>query len=619
MGTSASENIAIGITTAYDGAGTTAAKKDLGALGDAGKKAQGALADFSKNNVNAQIGGFEALGKKIDVTNAGAVQGYRAQGDALASNLIKLGATDQELNKVGAAIAKVERAAGASMLDPKSPQAAQIQQLPGKIRTAAGAIGILGQAAVTGGGSMAGLAMAVGNVSAGLGSLATSAKAVAAASWLTVLIQLGATAVGMIEGFSKQTRDLNKELGGLQSAGRGLADTLAGDDLRAKLEGINHAADDEIKKIQEVGFVERQTDKLFQEHAKQRIALIDQINANRQKSIALAATQEANEAAARSAERQAQITIGRAGLELEQERASRRKSDLELQNLALVNEQKQRDAEIRQSFVRRSASGEIIALNAQELAQLAALLDQNNKITEAKQTQLLTEKFLQAEQARATRLQESENFGERFRGRLEEIELARAAEIQSLADIEGATINAEQKKRALYRETAHQASADAKTLFEVFRSSSDKSLKAIGTFGDTLRRVAIGAEAARAAVRAAVELGEAIASAAGGDLGGAALHGAAALQLGSAAALGFRESLGGGGGGSGGGGGGGAPTFQPRDTGGGGGNITLIINTVDPTNKELIRTVSWHLQRQQTLKTPVYSVSAAGFLLGAGA
>src|SRR4051812_14975931 len=100
MGTSVAENIALLISTAYDGAGTDAAKKDLGALATAGKNALGPLADASK--INVAIGAFEAMGKKVDTTNAAAIAGYRAQGDALASNLIKLGATDSELDKIGA-------------------------------------------------------------------------------------------------------------------------------------------------------------------------------------------------------------------------------------------------------------------------------------------------------------------------------------------------------------------------------------------------------------------------------------------------------------------------------------------------------------------------------------
>jgi hypothetical protein len=146
----------------------------------------------------------------------------------------------------------------------------------------------------------------------------------------------------------------------------------------------------------------------------------------------------------------------------------------------------------------------------------------------------------------------------------------------------------------------------------VLRSTNDKTLKAVGTFGENLRRVAIGAEAARALVRAATEGAEAIASLAIGDLRGAALHGAAAVQFGAAAAFGARESLGGGGGGGGGGAGsagsGGVspgPTFVPRNEGGG--DVTLVIQLADPSSPGVIEEVQYQLLRNGTLKKPIGS------------
>jgi hypothetical protein len=67
--------------------------------------------------INAAIGSFDRLGKTIDVTNDAAVLGFRAQGDQLAANLVALGATDTELNKIGTSIARVERAAGAAAVE----------------------------------------------------------------------------------------------------------------------------------------------------------------------------------------------------------------------------------------------------------------------------------------------------------------------------------------------------------------------------------------------------------------------------------------------------------------------------------------------------------------------
>lgn len=73
------------------------------------------LSDDLKTSVNAQIGAFEQLSKTVTVTSAKTAQAFRDEGDALARNLAGLGATEQELNRIGAAIAGVERRSGAAL------------------------------------------------------------------------------------------------------------------------------------------------------------------------------------------------------------------------------------------------------------------------------------------------------------------------------------------------------------------------------------------------------------------------------------------------------------------------------------------------------------------------
>jgi hypothetical protein len=277
-------------------------------------------------------------------------------------------------------------------------------------------------------------------------------------------------------------------------------------------------------------------------------------------------------------------------------------------------------AAIAQQFRHRDASGQIVALTAEEVRLRGILLDQNDAIARAKQIELEADREAAQIAQRAAILQGSDSVYDRTQGRLIAIEQERQAEIKKTGDILAANEAAEQKKRALYGETAKQASDDAKTIFDVFRNSSNSTLKAIGTFGENLRRVVIGAEAARALVNAATESAAAIASLAVGDFRGAALHGEAALSYGAAAALGARESLGGGGSGggaSGGGGGdgGGGSTFTPNQQPAGGTTVINLITT-DPYGRESINRVSWQLQRNGTLNVPIYPTSGVAMVPG---
>lgn len=627
MGTSASDNIAIAITTSAELSGTRAARNDLGALGQesakvtqqfdktntsakaagvaisgASKQATGALGQAQTaatglaSSVQFQIGAFEALGKKVDVGNAAAVQGYRAQGDALSANLVKLGATDAEMNRIGQSISKVERAAGASMLNPASPQAIQLNQLPSRARTAANGLGILAQAASTGTGSLAGMATAAGNLATGLAQVSRNAKIAASASVIGLLIQLGALAYGAFDGWRKKTKELNSELADLASKGKGLDDALAGKDLAQRIEQINRQAEKEIDQAKEINFL----------RGDQRGKIIAQILENRGKEIALANTQAANEAAQRAQERADLIANGNIDLTLAQERIQRGATELQLAQSELIAERDRRRVEIERSFERRSASGEIIALGAAEIEQATELHRQNIAITQAKKQQLEIDQELARRQNRASVLQGSDKLTDRVSGRLEEIEIEREAEIRRTGDVYNATLSAEQKKRALYRETMRQAADDARTIIDVLNASHSKGVKAFAAKADSIRRFIIGAQAAEAGVEALIEGGKAIGSLAVGDFRGAALHGAAALSLTKAAAIAGQESLGGGraytsdkASGVGG------PTFAPKEKSEGS-PVVVNLFTSDPYGRENIMIASYQLQRSGITKRPIY-------------
>lgn len=72
-----------------------------------------ASVDVLSSDINVAIGSFQRMAQEIDTTSAQAVVALRAQGDALAANLVSLGASDAELNVIGATVARVEKEYGA--------------------------------------------------------------------------------------------------------------------------------------------------------------------------------------------------------------------------------------------------------------------------------------------------------------------------------------------------------------------------------------------------------------------------------------------------------------------------------------------------------------------------
>lgn len=72
-----------------------------------------AVVDLDKQ-INVAVGRFREMGKLVDLTNADAVAGFRAQGAAVKAELIDLGAQNNQLRELDAAIRRVERAHGAA-------------------------------------------------------------------------------------------------------------------------------------------------------------------------------------------------------------------------------------------------------------------------------------------------------------------------------------------------------------------------------------------------------------------------------------------------------------------------------------------------------------------------
>jgi hypothetical protein len=136
----------------------------------------GAAITENSSAININIGAFIKRGEAVDKTSMAALAAYRAEGDALSANLARLGATEQEINRIGSAIARAEQQGGAAMafgpqLGPALPPGGivpgggggdQITTIPGKARTAANALAMLSGAALMGTGSVQGMAVAAG-------------------------------------------------------------------------------------------------------------------------------------------------------------------------------------------------------------------------------------------------------------------------------------------------------------------------------------------------------------------------------------------------------------------------------------------------------------------------
>jgi hypothetical protein len=618
MGTAAAENVAIHVSTTADLSGIAQSRTALGALGTEADKA---TAETGKLTVSAEqmraalaaTGGdlqkaAQMVAQESTALNASTVATKEA---AMATATLADGTTVMIPVMEEAAVAVRDEAAAANELVLATEQrtaatersTGAVQKIPGGARTAANGLGVLTQAALAGQGSLAGMATAAGGMATGLASITNNAKLAAGAAGIGALITVG---VLLYETYKKAKQEVTATV---SASFNEHLQNLTFTNMKREMDAAKKRADEATAAAAAAAtgdirdILPGTASSNAQKVQAQAIADYEAL----QKRVAALRAQERDRAIELAQSSRDEIANNKLELQLATDRVAQKKDDYQLSLEQNDIERRQAALAINEQFRHRDASGQIVALTGEEVRLRDTLLDQNNKIAEAKARQLQIDYQIALQTATATRLQGADTVEDRFKGRLEQIELERQAEIKRLGDVESANENAEQKKRALYRDTARQASDDAKTIFDVFRSSSNSTLKAIGTFGENLRRIAIGAEAARALVRAAVESGEAIASLAVGDFRGAALHGASAVQFGAAAALGARESLGGGGtgGGASSGGGGGSSTFTPNQQPAGGTTVINLI-TKDPYGKESINQVSYQLQRNGTLNVPIY-------------
>jgi hypothetical protein len=175
----------------------------------------------STASINQAIGAFTRFGQLVDATNAKSVQGFRAEGDAIAAYLVKLGATDAELNKIGASIARVEQRAGAARIAPNpapvddatkkvqlfgSAADATFQRVPRGARTAANAFQTLALSVDGGAVSMRSAVTATGSLAFGLSQLSSNANVVASAAGIGAVITVLGIVIELLAKGSAETQ-----------------------------------------------------------------------------------------------------------------------------------------------------------------------------------------------------------------------------------------------------------------------------------------------------------------------------------------------------------------------------------------------------------------------------
>lgn len=291
--------------------------------------------------------------------------------------------------------------------------------------------------------------------------------------------------------------------------------------------------------------------------------------------------------------------------------------DFTIRRRQIAVESEARATAIKEQFRQLDNLGKEIGLTDKQKVAKAELLENNKKLTREQELQLFYAESIASETARLARASEradiAQNVFGAFDARMAQIQMEKQAEIDKTGNIVAANENAELKIRRLRRDTYLQTVDDLGALAQATADSQNGIIKAIHSGADTLRRIMIGARAAEAAVEAAIEGGRAIASLAGGDLRGFALHTAAALHLAAAAALGARESLGGGGSvGAGGAGGAVGPAMSTTDPSKAAGNVTVVIQTVNPFSREVLGETIYQLNRGGVLKQPIYAPPTAG-------
>lgn len=225
---------------------------------DLASKSGGDIGATQTASINQAIGAFTRFGQLVDATNAKALAGFRAEGDAISAYLVKLGATDAELNKIGSTIATVEQRAGKMSIALNSgvgPQTdAKFNSSSFAIRRGADAVSQLAFAADAGSISAKSLAPELGSVAIAAASLA--GRSLLAATGIGAVVTIGLTVIGVLTEVSERAKEADKSLedfSGLnaqeiRARAESLRDSVQGlTRLQSQLGEITHGLPDFVK------------------------------------------------------------------------------------------------------------------------------------------------------------------------------------------------------------------------------------------------------------------------------------------------------------------------------------------------------------------------------------
>jgi hypothetical protein len=253
-------------------------RTELGAI----VNAQAAAGSAATESASATLAGAEAAETSTTAVDALAVAEVKATSATKA-----LAVAEQQSAVATLAGATASKQRGAALAE----EAGKIEKIPGSAKTAANAVGLLSQAALTGQGSIAGMAAAAGNLASGLATVTKSAQLAAGAAGIGAIISLGAAAYGIYHSYSEESRHLAERLGDVQSETRGLNAAINGNELGQRLEQIRQAGDSEIRQIKEIHF-----------HTQAKNDLIAAILEKEERSAALARDDNARSVARETAD-----------------------------------------------------------------------------------------------------------------------------------------------------------------------------------------------------------------------------------------------------------------------------------------------------------------------------
>jgi hypothetical protein len=595
-------------------------RTELGAI----VNAQAAAGSAATESASATLAGAEAAETSTTAVDALAVAEVKATSATKA-----LAVAEQQSAVATLAGATASKQRGAALAE----EAGKIEKIPGSAKTAANAVGLLSQAALTGQGSIAGMAAAAGNLASGLATVTKSAQLAAGAAGIGAIISLGAAAYGIYHSYSEESRHLAERLGDVQSETRGLNAAINGNELGQRLEQIRQAGDSEIRQIKEIHF-----------HTQAKNDLIAAILEKEERSAALARDDNARSvaretasleaAAADSAEARyrAQAKI----IELDRQDQNRRgvqgadsAAAQRLVNVAQAGEdaifaahnqagaligQLEGQYESHRRTIQADYATELHSLDQMTLAegQRAQLVDSYNAKRQYGLQLLDREQRMQRADLTIEAYGLSSDPNDQQHAQELEIEKERQQRNLDFPKLEEENNrNAQLKIAALRRATLEEGIAGYARLADASKKYGNFAAAAAQSVADAVRRFEILVQARKDAIKAKSEFAAGLASLGSHDFWGATQHFAASTGFAAAAAAGGIEAAQSSGGGGGGGGGSGSDagyaggsSFTPQQQGGG---QTVVVNLLigKLTTEEDIEEISWTLQRNGVLNKPI--------------